>query len=250
MMKRHIFIWIFLCTIVAAIFNACGGGNNNPTVSALSTFTFTVGSKFQYKQWSVDSSGTSLESTLRYVHHAVIDSGHTVAGMSGVYFIADTSIDSATNKVVAVDTLYIATSGTIVYQYGFIHRLDSSLSQGLVNPPAHWDIVATSNSPGTWITDSTSAFTVKSIPAFELTNGINDGDTTFVINANPELSTHSILNGYIAAAGDTAYTHIDFYIGFSPAGSMRLHYAPVRIISPVGVIKYNGLERDCISFSN
>jgi len=238
---------------IAGVFYACSSStSSNPTSSTTGnlSFTFSVGSTFQFVQWRTDSVGI-IDSTKEIVHETVADSMLTFQGMGVTYTVFDTTFDSTGTVFQSSDTLYYSVSGGTVYQYGFITQVFTILLDASLAPPPKWDKIADRGNTAGWLVDTT-AFTPNGLLPLKMQlNGSDAGNVNATVGAN------SLQTDHVAGTGTLQLTAQGTTVSHPLSGNDYLSYNPAilakGIIAPVPQALFGatimGFERDLVSFT-
>ncbi|HET7153132.1 MAG TPA: hypothetical protein VFJ29_05145 [Candidatus Kapabacteria bacterium] len=254
-MKRSYTIMMIAALSCAALYVACTSNSNNPTSNnntGGASFTFKVGSSFVFDQWMLDTiTGAKIPNSLKAVHEKVAAVLNSYQGMSNVYQVFDTTFtDSTATTVASTDTLYYATSGSVVYQYGFITQVFSILLGPYVPMPPKWDIIANAGNAN-WVVDTTATTPFGLLPLQLVLDGKDAGNVNFSAAPNALQSDNTSGSGSIVLT-DSGKMYVipisgNAYVSYSPAIVVKNYIASVLSTPNLGPV--NGYERDLVSFS-
>jgi len=255
MNKKYIYIFLSVIVASAALFVACSSNSSNPVVNTnVPTFSFTVGNSFQFKQWTVDSTGKKIEDSLKIVHETFVDSGFTIGGQAANVFVAlDSVFDSTNTHFILADSAFYTTDGVIINEYGLIASIVNSYDPGVIAVPLKWNILIDAATSSTWLTDTTTVkTTISSIPITirDSLNGANAGDTMIIAAGDTLNTVHAHHSGKITANSTfaSAPLSIDMYMSFTPTVMVKFISAPTSFGNPL-LPSLKGLERDLITIS-
>jgi hypothetical protein len=238
----------------AALYVACTSNNNSPTSNTNPnvSFTFKVGSSFVFSQWTLDTiTGAKIPNSIKAVHERVAAVLPSFQGKSNVYEVFDTTFtDSTAAAVQSTDTLYYATSGGMVYQYGFITQLFSILLGPYVPMPPKWDIIANSGSLS-WLVDTTATTPFGLLPLQLTLNGVDGGNVNISATPSALQADNTVGSGSIVLTDSGKIYAIpvsgNAYVSYSPAIVVKNVIASVLSTPNLGPV--NGYERDLVSFT-
>ena len=240
---------LFLVSVsfLSVIEIACKNSNNAVGSVQTPSFTFQVGSNFQFQQWKLDQNGNRIDSTLQYIHETFIDSMFSIGGFHNAYVVLDSTFDSTNSTFILSDSVYYTTSGSEISEFKLLSTILNTYAPGKFSDiPIKWNLLMDAGNTNGWLMD-TSSFT---LPLGTYTANITDTldgkylyDTTIVLHGDTIRADHAVLIGPLWANTITStQAQILIYIAENPAVIVKWIVEPIQSQS-IG-LAFPGLERD------